>query len=731
MAASTYLDQVQQLYIAYFGRPADPVGQRFWAQVIDDAGGNIASVLAGFSASNESQALYGASSTAQKVAAIYSNVFNRAPEAAGLAYWVSQIDSGQVTQAQAAWTIQQAAGPGDASTVNNKLIAANTFTANIDTTAEIAGYSGSNSATIARAFLNKVDASYASIAYVSTYAVTDVAQATGTSTSTAVATPPVVVPVPLFSANVAAGAVAFSGAATGNISVSWSGFAGSSDATFSRSGNLATPIHFGGVGGATSVTLASTETLVGSVTTLASLTTTGAGSVQLTDNRNNLTGQIFTAGSAHDILTVTNSAAGNLDLTQLTGFETINLAGSKGANITIADGAGTTVNTSTGVTVFMGKGGQTFNGSATTDTVNIVGDTVTLTGGGGNDKFLVAGGSGVLTDLSTGDSVTIAVGGSLIANNVSDFTATSATSNLNDNSTFTLNAAAAGSTINLSGTGTNSGFTINGNAGIDTITGSSGADIITGGGGANMLTGGGGNDTFKISSGGTDTITDLSAGDILVVAAIGTVTANNISAFTATSATVNNASSNTSVTLNAQAGGATIDLSQATGTTGFNIVGGAGADTLTGGAGADTLTGGAGADTLTGGGGVDTFSFNAGNRSTLAAMDTITDFRAISGANNGAADIVTISDIQPVLGAGLTAIVGMIMPTLLVALDERAQEGTLDNQLLMFTWNNDTYVYIETTGAATSYVAGDTLIKLSGTPFTPGTIIHGLGIDGV
>jgi hypothetical protein len=29
MAASTYFDQVQKLYIAYFGRPADPVGLNF------------------------------------------------------------------------------------------------------------------------------------------------------------------------------------------------------------------------------------------------------------------------------------------------------------------------------------------------------------------------------------------------------------------------------------------------------------------------------------------------------------------------------------------------------------------------------------------------------------------------------------------------------------------------------------------------------------------------------
>lgn len=174
-AASTYFDQVQQLYIAYFGRPADSVGQAYWADRIDTANGSITAVIAGFSASAESAALFGSSTSAQKVIAIYQNAFNRAPEPAGLAYWVAQLDSGAISQAQASWTIQQAAGSGDASTVNNKLIAAKVFTAQLDTTAEIAGYNGTAAAVLARAYLAKADATYASIANVAVDSVAAVA----------------------------------------------------------------------------------------------------------------------------------------------------------------------------------------------------------------------------------------------------------------------------------------------------------------------------------------------------------------------------------------------------------------------------------------------------------------------------------------------------------------------------------------------------------------------------
>lgn len=180
MAASTYFAQVQQLYIAYFGRPADTIGQAYWAAQIDAANGSIASVIAGFSASAESAALFGNKSTIDKVTAIYQNAFGRAPEPTGLAFWVAELDSGRVSQAQASWTIQQNAGPGDAAAVQNKLTAAQAFTAQLDTTAEITGYQGAAAADSARAFLKAVTADNAT----ATAAVSGAAAAVVAATAT-------------------------------------------------------------------------------------------------------------------------------------------------------------------------------------------------------------------------------------------------------------------------------------------------------------------------------------------------------------------------------------------------------------------------------------------------------------------------------------------------------------------------------------------------------------------
>lgn len=155
MAAST--QTIQKMYIAYFGRPADTIGLQYWADKTE------AQIIAGFSASSESQALFGNQGSAAKVNAIYNNLFARDAEPAGLQYWVQKLESGEVSQAEAMYTILNNAGAGDSTAVANKLAAAEAFTAQIDTTPEILGYSGANAAQSAREWLGKVNANASSL----------------------------------------------------------------------------------------------------------------------------------------------------------------------------------------------------------------------------------------------------------------------------------------------------------------------------------------------------------------------------------------------------------------------------------------------------------------------------------------------------------------------------------------------------------------------------------------
>lgn len=147
---------LNKVYLAYFGRPADASGKVFFATK------ELGEVIATFDGSAESNSLYGGD-VAAKINAIYNNLFNRDAEPGGLMYWMGQITTGKITPAGAAFTILNGAKNDDAKAVANKLAAAAAFEKAIDTTAEIVNYSGLAAVTSARAFLKTVGSTEASL----------------------------------------------------------------------------------------------------------------------------------------------------------------------------------------------------------------------------------------------------------------------------------------------------------------------------------------------------------------------------------------------------------------------------------------------------------------------------------------------------------------------------------------------------------------------------------------
>lgn len=138
--------EVQKAYLAYFGRPADPLGLTYWQNAA-----SVDAMKAGFAGSAEYASLYSGMNSAARVNQVYLNVLGRAAEPAGLTYWAAQLDAGTLTVGNLAWTIINAAQNEDAVTVANRITYATGFTAAVDTTAEIIGYSGDSAAAAARA----------------------------------------------------------------------------------------------------------------------------------------------------------------------------------------------------------------------------------------------------------------------------------------------------------------------------------------------------------------------------------------------------------------------------------------------------------------------------------------------------------------------------------------------------------------------------------------------------
>ncbi|MDH4396063.1 MAG: DUF4214 domain-containing protein [Limnobacter sp.] len=167
MAAADFINKIQKIYIAYYGRPADPAGLAFWSQRADQQG--IQGVINAFGTSQESLDLYGNGPTVLFVRAIYNQLFNREPDSSGLRYWSDRIDGVStdptVSRAQAALFILEGAQDGnpneggtpDLTIINKKAAVAEVFTSAVNTQAEINAYGGSDAAQIARDFLQTIN----------------------------------------------------------------------------------------------------------------------------------------------------------------------------------------------------------------------------------------------------------------------------------------------------------------------------------------------------------------------------------------------------------------------------------------------------------------------------------------------------------------------------------------------------------------------------------------------
>lgn len=91
--------QAYRLYKAAFDRAPDQAGLGYWIDALDD-GASLTGVAAGFVNSPEFQWRYGSNVSDQAfVYQLYQNVLDRAPEAAGFNYWVDAMHNGMSREA--------------------------------------------------------------------------------------------------------------------------------------------------------------------------------------------------------------------------------------------------------------------------------------------------------------------------------------------------------------------------------------------------------------------------------------------------------------------------------------------------------------------------------------------------------------------------------------------------------------------------------------------------------
>lgn len=154
MATSDYYDEVQRVYIAYYGRPADSGGLDYWAGQLNSVAGNMNAIIDSFANSDEANSLYGSSTYEQRITNIYQQVLGRQPESDGAAWWLNQLQTGQKTLANLALDVLYGATGDDEMVVEHRLDAAQAFTEALAQGSF--NYSGDDAAQYARDFLSDV-----------------------------------------------------------------------------------------------------------------------------------------------------------------------------------------------------------------------------------------------------------------------------------------------------------------------------------------------------------------------------------------------------------------------------------------------------------------------------------------------------------------------------------------------------------------------------------------------
>jgi len=143
-------DEVAKLYVATFNRAPDAAGLSYW---VNDSGLSIEQIAMSFFDQSETRELYPPDNTnTDFVTSIYANLFNRAPDAAGLSYWVGELNSGSISRSVMIEAVKNGAQGDDALILTNKTEVALYFAA-----------AGLNDTTFASTVMNGVDATQASV----------------------------------------------------------------------------------------------------------------------------------------------------------------------------------------------------------------------------------------------------------------------------------------------------------------------------------------------------------------------------------------------------------------------------------------------------------------------------------------------------------------------------------------------------------------------------------------
>jgi hypothetical protein len=136
---TTPINQIEALYVGYFGRAGDPAGVNYWinGQFFFPQPLTLSQIAATFAQQSEARSKYpylanpNLSDPGQFVDQVYQNLFNHAADPAGKAYWVAQLQAAKgdpIVVGNFILNVISGATGLDAITIGNKVVVAADFT---------------------------------------------------------------------------------------------------------------------------------------------------------------------------------------------------------------------------------------------------------------------------------------------------------------------------------------------------------------------------------------------------------------------------------------------------------------------------------------------------------------------------------------------------------------------------------------------------------------------------
>lgn len=168
---------IQGVYVALFGRPADPLGLAFFNQATNN-GANLTAV-GDLASTPEYQNRFAGQTNTQIINSIYKSLFNRDADLAGLTFFANALANKTLNINNIAIAIFDGAQGSDITIRDLKVAAANSFTTALDTAPEVLGYQGTAAANAGVAFLTGVTTTAPTAAQVDAAVATAVAAGSG------------------------------------------------------------------------------------------------------------------------------------------------------------------------------------------------------------------------------------------------------------------------------------------------------------------------------------------------------------------------------------------------------------------------------------------------------------------------------------------------------------------------------------------------------------------------